>query len=517
MAGGENTKLKWDREELFRTIAWLGAAMLVAGGVRYSIQGELLLTSKILLIGGGVLLLAGIAFNYRAIARFFSRRSSKLGTNTIVLAVAVLAILGFLNFLGFRHHKRFDLTTEKLYTLSDQTERIVKSLPRDVSVIRFAKTPDQALNDQMAEYVNLSHRMHYQQVDPQEKPEIAKQYGVTRMGQVVVASGSKNEKIDETAEQDITNAILKVTHDKVETVCFVTGHGEKSISASDARGYSVANDQLKKESYQTKEVNLVSEGSVPSDCSVLVEAGPTQALFPQEAEMVKKYLEGGGKALILVDPETDPKLDDLFQAWNINVGKNVVIDVSGVGRLFGTGPAVPLVMDYGISPITRNFEQTMTFFPLARTVSVADKAKPQPDDVELLKTSQRSFTVPNLGNGEVKFDPKRDTSGPLSLGVAAERKADANGGAKGARLVVIGDSDFASNQWVPLQRNGDLFYNSINWLSQEEELISIRPKSPSNRRVNLTESQQRTLFWFSLLMLPGVVIISGIYIWWKRR
>lgn len=517
MAGSENREMKFDRQELFRTIGWLGAAMAVAGGIRYSIQGELLLTSKILLIGGGVLLLAGIVFNYRAIAQFFSRRSSKLGTNTIILAVAVLAILGFLNFLGFRHHKRFDLTTEKLYTLSDQTERIVRGLQKDVSVIRFAKTPDQALNDQMAEYVNLSRHMHYQQVDPQEKPEIAKQYGVTRMGQVVAASGSKNEKIDETGEQDITNAILKVTHDKVQTVCFVTGHGEKSITATDGHGYSAANDQLKKESYQTKEVNLVSEGSVPSDCDVLVEAGPAQPLFPQEGEMIKKYLDGGGKALILVDPDTDPKLDDVFQAWNISVGKNFVIDASGVGRLFGTGPEIPLVVDYGTSPITRSFQQTMTFFPLARTVSVADKSKPQPDDVELLKTSPRSFTKPKLVNGEIRFDPKQDTAGPLSLGVAAERKADEKSATKDARLVVIGDSDFASNQAVNYARNGDLFYNTINWLSSEENLISIRPKNPANRRVNLTESQQRTLFWFSLLMLPGIVIISGIYIWWKRR
>jgi ABC-type uncharacterized transport system involved in gliding motility auxiliary subunit len=247
---------------------------------------------------------------------------------------------------------------------------------------------------------------------------------------------------------------------------------------------------------------------------VLIDDGPTQAFFPQEVDMLTKYLDGGGRALFMIDPGTDPKLNSIFQAWNINVASDYAIDVSGVGRLFGTGPAVPLVVDYGDNPITKSLQGTMTFFPLARTVSIADTAKTAPEDTELLKTSARSFTVPNLGNGEVKFDAKIDKQGPLSLAVAADQK---EAGDKTARLVVVGDSDFAENQWVTLQRNGDLFYNTVNWLASQEELISIRPKNPENRRVDLTESQQRGLYWFSLVLLPGCVVIGGIYIWLKRR
>ncbi len=271
---------------------------------------------------------------------------------------------------------------------------------------------------------------------------------------------------------------------------------------------------LKNEGYTTKTVNLVSEGAVPADCSVLVVAGPKQALFPQETQMVGKYLDGGGKALMLFDPETDPKIGDVLQSWNVALGSNVVIDASGVGRMFGTGPAVPLVVDYGTSPITRNFNGTMTFFPLARTVSIADKSKATPlDETELLKTSERSFTVPNLKTKQVTYDPAKDNAGPLSLGVSAERKADVAGGtpgqAKDARLVVIGNSSFAANQWAGLQRNSDLFLNTVNWLAQDEDLISIRPKSATNRRVILTETQQRELFWLSLIFLPGIVHSIG--------
>lgn len=516
-------KMAWTRQQLAEISLSLGAALLISSYIRYSIQGEFLRLSEILLIAGGVLIVAAIVLGFSGIRGYFSKRSSQLGTNTTILTLGVVAILVVVNYLGQGHHKRFDMTSEKLYTLSDQTKKIVRSLNKDVTVVRFAKTPNQGLDDLMAEYKALSPHVKFQNVDPQEKPEVAKEYGAQHMGDVMAASGTRKETIEaaaggEFSEQDITSAILKITRDKVKTVCFVTGHGEKSLTDEQARGYSTADQGLKKEGYNTNSVNLVTSNGVPSDCDVLVVAGPLQSFFPQETAMIKKYLDGGGRALIEEDPisektQQDAKLEDVLSGWNINVGTNVIVDASGVGRLFGTGPAVPLVVDYGDNPITKNLQGGMTFFPLARTVSTADKGKSDPQTVELLKTSARSFTIPNLDQKEVKFDPKTDTAGPLSLGVAATRKS----GDKEERLVVIGDSDYAANQWINLQHNGDLFFNTIDWLAQDENLISIRPKSITNRRVTLTEAQSRELWWFSQLFLPGIVIFAGVYIWWKRR
>ena len=496
--------------------ATIGAACLIAGYLRYTIQGEWLRTAEILAIGGGVLLLGGIIVGFGGIIAFFSRRSSRLGTNATVLVIAVLAILFVVNFVGYRHHKRFDLTTEKLYTLSDQTRKIVRGLTQDVNIVRFAKLPDAQFDDLMTEYRNLSSHIKYQTVDPQEKPDVARDYGATHMGDVIVASGTRKQTLQGNDEQAVTTAILKVTSQQVKTVCFVSGHGERSIVDDGATGYSQADEGLKKENYDTKTINLASTNGVPSDCSVVVIAGPTQAFFPQETDMVSRYLDGGGKALIEVDPITsdkqvEPKLDSIFDKWNIKVGDNVVIDVSGMGRLLNAGPAIPLVISYGDSPITKGLDGTMTFFPLARTVSIADKSKLTPQDVEILMTSPQSFTTPKLEH-EVKYDPKTDTRGPLSLGVEG---SDPDG--KNARLVVIGDSDFATNQAIGSVSNGDLFFNTIDWLAQDENLISIRPKSPTNRRIVLTEGQSVGLPWFELFLLPGFVIILGIAVWWRRR
>src|SRR6202046_5338578 len=321
--------MKWDRNEIARFIGTLAVAMLIAGYLRYSIQGEFLPFSKGLLIAGAVCILAAIIIGFRGILTFFSKRSAQQGANTSVLAIAVIAILAVANFVGYRHHKRFDLTTEKLYTLSDQTRQIVSGLQKDVTIVHFDKSPNAALDDQMAEYTSLSRHLKFQNIDPQQKLEMAQEYGATRTGDVIVASGPRKERLESgsaASEEDITGAIIKVTQDKVKTICFVTGHGEKSLADDGENGYSHLDAGLKKENYVTKTINLVSENGVASDCSVVVVAGPIQSFFPQEAELLNKYLAGTGKSLILVDAQTDPKLGELFQAWNTSVGDNVVID-----------------------------------------------------------------------------------------------------------------------------------------------------------------------------------------------
>ncbi len=505
--------MKINRGELFKSISYAGAAMAVAGWLRSSIEGVLSPLDMGLMIGGGALLVIAIAFNLGAIWAFFTRRSSRLGANTLVMSVAVLAIIVAVNILVFRHDKRFDMTANHLYSLSPQSVKIARSFKQNVRFLYFSTRPDTQLSELMAEYSVQNRRIHFQRVDPVAHPEMARQYDVRTSGAMIATNGTRNITLQGTGEQDITNALIRLSTNTVKTICFVEGHGEKSVSSTGADGYSDVKSELSKETYKVQPVNLVTSNGVPDACTVLVIAGPQQALFPQETGMVSKYLDTGGKVLALVDPGTHTGLSPIFKAWNINVGDNVVIDASGIGRLVGTGPVVPLVLDYGDSPITEGFKGSMTVFPLARTVSIADTSKTTPTEVELLKTSPASFTVPKITGATVSFDPKVDQKGPLSLGVTAEQTI--NG--KKARLAVIGNSEFAANRWVGLQRNGDLFYNTVSWLAQDVNLISIRPKSPLNSRVNMTQSQQRVLMWFSLAVLPGLIVIGGILIWWRRR
>jgi len=500
------------RQEIFKILAFAGPVLALIGYIRYSVRETMGPLSLSLLIVGGVLTLAGIILNFRAIRTSSKRRSTRLGANTTVMTVAVIAIIGFANFLGYRHHKRIDLTAEKLYSISDQTRKVVSDLKKDVKVMLFDKDDQQGLGEQMKEYKNLTSRFSYERIDPQKNLEAATKYKPTKMGEVIVMSGDRSEKLKDNTEQSIINAIIKVTRDSLKKVCFIEGHGEKKLSSTnEGDGYGVVDKMLKNENYEIKSINLVVSNDVPSDCDVLVLAGPKQSLFPQEASAIGKYLEKGGKAMLLIDPDTDPKIDDVLHAWGIQLGNNTVVDVSGVGRFFQLGPGAPLARSYGSHPITKDFEGSMTFFPLSRSVETIPGTGTSP--TELMKTSEESWAETEAASGNVKFDEGKDRKGPIVLGVAANKTE----GDKEARLVVIGDSDFASNQFFGIQRNGDLFMNSVNWLAQDEDLISIRPKSAADRKVSMTESDQNLLFWISLVFMPLATLGTGVFIWWRRR
>jgi ABC-type uncharacterized transport system involved in gliding motility auxiliary subunit len=505
--------MKINRQEIFKAMGFLGPVLLIASYVRYSIQETMEKWNLAVLIAGGVITVAAIVVNFDAIRRSSRRRSTKLGANTTIMTAAVVAIVGFANFLGYRHHKRIDVTTEKLYSLSDQTRKIVSGLNKDVTVILFDKDDSQGLGDQMKEYRSLSSHFKFERIDPQKDIEAAKQYKPTHMGEVVVLCGDRTERPKDTTEQSFANAIIKVTRTSLKKVYFVEGHGEKKLSSTgEGDGYGAIGGMLTGENYDAKSLNLVTANEVPADCDVLVLAGPKQSLFPAEASAIGKYLEKGGKAMLLIDPDMDPKLDDVLHSWGIQLGNDTVVDESGVGRFFQLGPGAPVVLNYGSHPITKDFDGSMTFFPLARSVNTVQGSGAS--DTDLLKTSDASWAATDLKPGKpVKFEEGKDKKGPINLGVAATRSE----GDKEARLVVIGDSDFASNQFVDLQRNGDLFMNSVNWLAQDEDLISIRPKNPADRRVSLTESDQNLLFWMTVVFMPLAVIGSGLYIWWNRR
>jgi ABC-type uncharacterized transport system involved in gliding motility auxiliary subunit len=506
--------MKTNRNELGKLAAMLGAALLISGLVRYSVQ-NLWGFNLGLVIGGAVLLVVGLVLNASGLTAFFTGRSGKLGTNTAVLTLAVVGILAIVNFLGYRHHKRFDFTSEQLYSLSDQTRKVVANLPKDVKVIKFDKREDPALKDLMSEYKGAGRRISYEFVDPESKPEIAKQYKVAAFGETIVSAGDRQEKLEsgKTSEQELTNALLKVTRDSLKMVCFTEGHGERAMSGGGAEGFDTADKRLKNENYETKAISLASGTGVPAECAVLVVAGPKQPLLPPETAMIGKYLDGGGKVMFLLDPDTDPQVGDVLKNYNIEVGNNTVLDVSAAGQMFGGGPLAPLVMSYGSHPITERLTRNMSIFPMARQVKINSGGGVNAQT--LLTTSEASWAESEIKAGvSPEYNEGTDVKGPVTLGAAASKSL---GDKKEARLVVIGDSDFATNRAINFQRNGDLFLNSINWLAQDEDLIAIRPKSATSRSVTMTESQQRIFFWFTVALLPLLVMGTGTYVWWKRR
>ncbi|MDA0748001.1 MAG: Gldg family protein, partial [bacterium] len=308
-----------------------------------------------------------------------------------------------------------------------------------------------------------------------------------------------------------------------KTVYFLTGHGERAPEDFFRFGYNKAKLALQDVNYAIRDTLLLARvHQVPDDCDLLVVAGPKTLLFPAEIDSIESYLAAGGAGFFLLDPEVETGLAPMLAKWNIGVNNDYVVDGSGVGKLFGLDYTMPVAAEYATHPVTEKHKGLMTFFRHARSITrLADSAEMQV--VELVKTSPASWRETTLGNEKPRFDNGKDVRGPVSLAVAVKAKPGRprvwgnDAGVRFTQIVVFGDSDFASNQFFDVQGNGDLFLNAVGWLLEEGDLIAIRPKERSIRRVDLTLSDVRWIRWLSMVILPAIPIFIGIVVWWRRR
>ena len=443
-----------------------------------------------------------------------SSRAFKQGTNVALQIVMVVAIVAMLGFVTTRQHFRTDLTKNHLYSLSDKTEKVLKNLDKDVEIKAFFKSTEQgAARDLLDEYDYRSAKLSYQLIDPDENPDITKRYGVHKYGTVAVESGAKRELVEKLTEENLTNAIIKVTRDQDKVIYFTTGHGERSIKDNSVEGLKQAVDQIEKENHIVREINLVRRRSIPDSCTVLAIVRPQANFLPGELDTIKAWLDKGGKLLLMVDPEHPTDIADFAAQYHVKIGNDMVIDVSGVGQLFGAGPGMPLITHYDSkNPITKDFS-IMTFYPYACSV------QPMEDKgayiiTPLLKTSPQSWAETDYTSGKVGFDPGKDTKGPVDIGVVVEKDVPGDGKTV---LVIIGDSDFAKNAYFNNQGNKNLFLNVVNYLAEEEDLISIRPKQIEDRRLTLTQADVSTLFYLVVIAIPLIVVIIGVVIFIRRN
>jgi len=510
-----------------------GVLLLIAGGLIYAITTTSSWLITTFLILGGLLLLVYIVGNIGNIQNYFSKRSTKYSTNAIVTSLIVLAILLLVNFVAFRHTYRIDTTANHQYSLSEQTQKILKHMKKDVHIIGFFKSEaNQRAKDLFEEYAHLSPKFSYELVDPDKRPAIAKNYGRITYGTIIVKGPSKVERIQKTTEAELTNAIIKVTREGKKWIYFLEGHGEHDIDQNMAgetgrSGLAMAKKALVDQYYGVKKLMLATAKVIPEDCSVLIISGPQTNLLQTETAAINDYLKKGGSVLAMIDPSPSASLQDFLSQWGIVPDNDVVLDVSGVGQLFGAGPAIPVISNYGNHAITKDLKRMMTAFPLARSLSKAKNAKKDSDfnRVELLKTGANSWGETNLSlfknQKKAGYDAGFDKKGPLVLGMVVTKDvADSTStgpSKKKSRLVVYGDSDFATNAWFHFQKNGDLFLNSVNWLAEEEDLVAIRPRSPEDRRVNLTKAQSKLIFWVGVVLFPLAIILLGAGVYTKRR
>ena len=527
-------------KRIFSLISWLGIALVaVALALKFTPAlnnyGQY---STAFAIAGLVCVLLYVASEWREIARVYERRQARYGTLAATSVLVVLAILVAINYIGGKQNKRWDLTTNKQFSLSDQSRNVLQKLDSPLQIIVFAREAEFGrYQDKLKEYEYLSKKVSTEYIDPDKRPAAAQQNNIQQYGTILFNYKGRSERVTSDTEQDITNGIIKTVSGKQRKVYFTLGHGEKDTTSSERDGYNTIAAALGRENYGVEKLVLAQQGAVPDDASVVVVAGPKIDFFPQEVDALKKYLDNAGKLFLELDPPDkadSPPLSNLIALahdWGVQAGNNVVVDVSGMGRLIGTDASVPVAANYPSHPITQRFN-FITAYPLAREASPIAGGVNGHTAQGFVETSPRSWAETDikglLTSGQVSLDEgKGDKKGPITIGSAVSAPTanapapkpgdDPNAPKPETRVAVLGDSDFASNGVLGVQGNRDLFMNIIGWLSQQENLISIRPKEPDDRRITMTSTVQTNVQILALLVIPGVVFASGVYTWWRRR
>jgi ABC-type uncharacterized transport system involved in gliding motility auxiliary subunit len=444
-------------------------------------------------------------------------RQTRYTAYVTLYVLIVIGAIGLANWLANRHNKSVDTTANKRFSLSDQTGKIVNGLKQDVRVTYFDKTENfPRAKDLLDRYEAISPKLHVDYIDPDKKPQAARAAGIRNYGSIVIDAGPRREEAKSLTEEEVTGAIIRTLKGGERTVCAISGSGEHGFDDSARDGYSDLKQLIEKNNYKTRTISLLEKPEVPKDCTVLLVGGPRFDYVPPIIAAMKTYVDGGGRVLFLLDapvalgkaPVSDnAALVSQLGEWGVTANKDLVLDTSGVGQIFGLSEVIPLVSSYESHPIVAPMTGVATAFPLTRSIEAKTGGKWTGS--KLFSSSANSYATTNLSSREIQIDPQKDKKGPINLAVAS------SGGP--SRIVVVGSSSWVANSFLAFNGNRDLFLNMVNWLSSDEELISIRPKDPEDRRLAMSRSQMRMIFYTSVLLLPLAVIAAGVSVWWKRR
>jgi ABC-type uncharacterized transport system involved in gliding motility auxiliary subunit len=513
---------------------WTALVLSVTALITYLFLPEYTMLTLTFLSIAGINAIFFFVVDRKEVLHALKTRTALYGMNATVVIFVFLGILIAINVLTFHHKFLWDLTESSVYTLSPQTRKIAQNLPRKVKMTGFFQigSPNRDEFQQLVDgYMALTDQIEVELVDPDRRPAVVKQYGVTTYGTVVFESSKQETKVKKATEEDLTNALLQVTRDQQKKIYFLNGHREKNTEGKERNGYSQAKQALERDHYKVEPLLLLQTGKVPNDANVLIINGPEKVLQELEITAIEAYLNQGGAVLLLLDPQQDSGLTPFLERWGVDIRDDLVIDP--LAKLFGADYTTPIVSQVSDHPITRGIGQ-QTIYPMLRSVSAITTEGMK--TTELLFSGPKSWAEKEYKSGKVSLDPGIDLQGPVPVAVvsskeiksanSAEPKPDASPEAqtseppsstKKGHLVVVGDSDFASNQFFSLYGNSDFFLNTASWLAKEDNLISIRPRTRKWSPITLTDTQGNLISMLGIIVFPGVVILMGFRVWWKRR
>ena len=368
-----------------------------------------------------------------------------------------------------------------------------------------------SFRDLLTTYAKETSKLTVEFIDPERQPDLAKKYAITQIDTAVVESESQQLHLNEASENDVTNALLRVTQTTKKRLLFLTGHGEKGLQDQQSTGLSRARDALSKQGYHIEAVPEIEE--VP-DVAVIVLASPQESLSENERTSIQHFLQSGGHLLLLVDPQNKHSVDALTEPWGVTLGEGIVVDEEH--RLGRGSPTALQIRTFTGHDITDEFTVPI-LLPVSRHIDF-DKAQGADwEFVSLAQTSDNSWAEMNLTNTTPELNPEEDLKGPLTIAAALTSKTANQNPNSPAKIVIVGNSAFATNGYLTYPGNTDFFLKTVAWLANEGHLVSITPKEPAFRPFVPNPSQEQALLFFQVLFLPLFTLFLGFSVWKKRR
>ena len=592
----------------FKNSVWLGIGLISAAFTSGIISGWLVLQTGLTIAGivliGIWLLMLGRFDSTPNQPNFWQRRSTQAGTGALVSTVSVFVILGLLNFMAVRHLYRVDLTDTSRLSIAPETQQILKNLKQPVTLYLFDKEQSPEDRELLQNFRRQSQNFSFEFVDPDANPALAKKFEIKNSNQsrdVHLELPSKNRKVfvqslspqQRISESRLVSSLLQIESDRKPRIYFTQGHGERSLDAGE-KNYGAAFKVLQDKNFEVLPLNLAQTLQVPIDGTALVLAGPSKPFFEAELKAIQDYLDQAGNLIVLIDPESQANLTNLLKTWGLALDNRIAIDASGSGQLLKLGPATPIVQDYNGNqhPITKEFGNNITFYPLSRPIEIQEVAGVQATPIAL--TNKQSWGESNLQEKPIKLDDG-DRPGPLPLAVALTRQVipkpiipkaiqpspspspslppvETNGETpatppsvtitpsptasaivtptsspsispgsspspaaspttsptaspiatsstpRESRLVIFGNSAFATDAFFGAQLNGDMFLNAVTWVSQVDgQALSIRPREIKRRQLSGTPQQVQIVMLLSAVLLPIIGFGLAALIGWRRR
>jgi len=459
--------------------------------------------------------------------------SAKHATLLVLRSLLATVLCALLLVLAERHNHRFDMTPTQSFVLADESQQIAANLQVPVRIIAFYNAQEHEQRRQMEDVLQLfaaaSPQISFRLLDLDREPALAKKYGIGSFNTGVLLADGRRRELRSIDEDEIVNAVLRLTRREQRVLCFLSGHGEHSPQdPSDREGYSEVSKALEKEGFDIRTIDNIPPDGVPAECSAVILAGPRRDFLPGESEQLSRYLDNGGRVMLMVDPGAPASAVQFLAHYGVRAGDDLVVDERN--RLYGADSFMPRVPIFDEGTFRKNID-TAAVFSVARTVVPTDDAPPGLHVLLLALTANESWarvdggTVPE---GTPQFRREIDKPGPLPVGVMVTNAASAGGLSAGSgdqtgkvsRMIVFGDSDFASNLYLNLLGNKDLFMSSLGVLAEDQELIAVRHKGlprASLSPISLTAEQGRLLFGIAVVVSPGCCTAVGFLVTWRRR